>query len=177
MPIMMIFVLLVIALIVITGLFSGRQLLSSGNLSTAETQIGMMSSQIESLYAQQGTFAGLTTASAIAGGMLPTNMVTSATTAAGPYGGPVQIGDAGAASLTPNPGYIIEYDGLTSKNCQGLATGMTAQTIYIGASPALGTFLAAGTLVAANGTAVTPAQAAAACPATNGSVAFVFDKS
>ena len=177
MPIMMIFVLLVIALIVITGLFSGRQVQSSGNLSTAETQIGTMSSQIESLYAQQGTFSGLTTASAIAGGVLPQNMVTSTTTAAGPFGGPVQIGDAGAAGLTPNPGFVIEYDGLASKDCQGLATGMTAQSIYIGSSPSLGSFLGGGSLVASSGASVTPAQAATSCPATNGSVAFVFDKS
>ena len=176
MPIMMIFVLLVIALIVITGLFSGRQVQSSGNLSTAETQIGTISSQIESLYAQQGTFSGLTTASAIASKRLPQNMVTSTTTAASPFGGPVQIGDAGAAGLTPNPGFVIEYDDLASQDCQGMATGMTAQSIYIGASPALGSFLGAGSLVASNGAAVTPAQAAAACPASNGSVAFVFDK-
>ena len=78
MPIMMIFVLLVIALIVITGLFSGRQVQSSGNLSTAETQIGTMSSQIESLYAQQGTFSGLTTAMVLFAGSPGSGKTTAA---------------------------------------------------------------------------------------------------
>ena len=178
MPIMMIFAVVVIALIVVAGIYAGQQLLGGGNQSTAQTQIGNISAKIQSLYANQATFTGLTTAGAISAGILPKNMIVSATQATNPFGGAVDILDAGAAGASPNPGFIVQYDGLSATDCQALATSITAENTFIGADVGTGGTLVSTTPVnTAVNTPVTPTQAAGACTNAKNSVAFAFSKS
>ena len=178
MPIMMIFAVVVIALIVVAGIYAGQQLLGGGNQSTAQTQIGNISAKIQSLYSNQATFTGLTTAGAITAGVLPKNMVATAATAVNPFGGAVDILDAGASGATPNPGFIVQYDGLSSTDCQALATSITAEETFIGADVGSGGTLVSTTPVNTSpNQPVTPTQAGAACTNATNSVAFGFSKS
>ena len=126
MPIMMIFVLLVIALIVISGLSSGRQLQASGAVSSAQQQVGTIVSHIQSLYANNVDYSNLSNTVACTANVFPQGCsggqnVTSS------LGGAVSVWpDAG-----PPPDFNVSLLAPSNALCIQAATSIPAWQVYV----------------------------------------------
>ncbi|MHB8408963.1 MAG: type 4 pilus major pilin [Acidiferrobacterales bacterium] len=159
MPFMMIFALVVIALIVVGGIYGGHLLMASGTSSTTAQEVAEITANVQSLYSNQSSFATLTNQVAITDKAVPENMVQG-TNIVNPYGGQVTLGP----DATYNNAFDITEGGLDGGACSSLATGETAYGVEIN-----------GTQVAIGNQAVDPSTAAADCTQTgNGnSVTFI----
>lgn len=159
MPFMMIFVIIVIALITVSGIYGGQELLSSSKSSTAIQEVAQVTANIQGAYANAATFSTLTVPVAITDKLVPANMI-SGTTIVNPYGGDITLGP----DATYTNGFDLTEQGLDSGACASLATGVTAYAIDIN-----------GTQVASGNQAVDPSTAAADCTqaGTGNTVMFV----
>jgi hypothetical protein len=154
MPIATIFMVAVIALIIVGGIIFGKSLLGGGNLTNTEQEVSQIVSGVQSLYANQVGFSGLTDAVAIQANIPPSNEVNAANgTISNPYGGSI--------TLQPDATYANAFDvivgGLGNGACAKLATGLTAYALEIN-----------GTAAASNGQPVPPATATSDCNAGAG---------
>lgn len=154
MPIATIFMIAVIALIIIGGIVFGRNLLGGGNLTNTEQEVSQIISGVQSLYANQVGFSGLTDSIAVDAHIAPSNEVNTANeTISNPYGGSI--------TLQPSASYANAFDvtvnGLGNGACTKMSTDMTAQAVKIN-----------GSVVASNGQPVSPASASSDCNAGSG---------
>jgi len=144
---MMIFVIIVIALITVAGIYGGQALMGSSKSSTAIQEVAQVTANIQGAYANQSTFSTLTVPVAISDKLVPANMI-SGTSIVNPYGGTIALGPD---ATYPN-GFDLTENGLDSGSCASLATGVTAYAVDIN-----------GTQVATGNQAVDPATAASDC--------------
>lgn len=154
MPIATIFMVAVIALIIVGGIVFGKNLLGGGDLTNTEQEVSQIISGVQSLYANQVGFSGLTNSVAISANIPPSNEVSAANgTISNPYGGSI--------TLQPDTTYANAFDvivgGLGNGACAKLATGLTAQAVEVN-----------GTSISTNGQPASPAAATSDCNAGSG---------
>ena len=126
MPIMMIFVLLVIALIVISGLSSGRQLQSAGVVSSAQQQVGTIVSNIQSLYANNVDYSNLSNAVACSAQVFPQGC-SGGQNVTNPFGGGITVWpDAG-----PPPDFNVALLVPSNAACVQIATSVPAWQVSV----------------------------------------------
>ena len=166
MPIMMIFVLLVIALIVISGLSSGRQLQSAGDVSSAQQQVGTIVSNIQSLYANNVDYSNLTNTVACSAKVFPQGC-SGGQSVMDPFGGAITVWyDAG-----PPPDFNVALAVPSNAACVQIATSIPAWQVYVWGSPP------SPVLLNPAGGAVSPAAAQQNCTfGSNNIVDFKFLK-
>lgn len=142
-----IFMIIVFAIIMIGGIAAGTGMLSSSRASTTTSEVAQIVANVDGAYAQQATFAGLSNTVAIAGKLVPSNMVQGANIL-NPYGGAVTLGpDATVAN-----GFDVTNAGLGNSACASVAEQESAYEIEIN-----------GTVVATSGQSVSPTTAAQDC--------------
>lgn len=177
MPIMMIFAVVVIALIVVAGLYAGQLLLSAGSSSNVQSQIGMVASNVRSLYGTSPDFSSLTPAIACQGNVYPPAMLPSAgcggnNLAMTPYGGVNVVSGQSVSSPLGNDSFAIVLgaggqSSLKQSSCIQIVTGVSAWGIY-GSQ---------GSWLTQNNQMPTPAAAQAWCKGMNGgTIDFIFAK-
>lgn len=153
MPMMMIFVLVVIALIVVVGITAGQSLMSQGRVGNTTQDIAEIAANVEGAYANQATFAGLSNSLAISQKLVPANMVQGGTSIVDPFGGAVTLQPDGTV---PN-GFDIQVGGLGNASCAAVAEDISAFEIEIN-----------GTVAASANASVSPSTAGTDCTAGTG---------
>lgn len=167
MPIMMVFVLVVIALIVISGLYSGRQLLSAGNASTAAQQVSAIASNIQSLYSSNADYSNLSNTVACTANVFPQGC-TGGNSVINPFGGAVTVWPDAGPPADFNVSLLIP----SNEACIQIATSIPAWEVEVWdqSSPS-------PVLLNPSGGAVSPAMAQSKCTfAGNNVVDFKFLK-
>ena len=164
---MMIFVLLVIALIVISGLSSGRQLQTGGDVSSAQQQVGTIVSNIQSLYANSVDYNNLSNTVACSARVFPQGC-SGGQNVTNPFGGSITVW----ADADPPPDFNVGLLVPSNAACMQIATSIPAWQVYvwnqISPSPVL---------LNPSGGAVSPAAAQQNCSfGSNNIVDFKFLK-
>ena len=96
---------------------------SSATQSEGASEVAQVVTGVENLYAGQGNYTGLSVASAIKGGAIPSNMAPAGAAAASDtWGGNVVLAAAGN-------GFTVEFDGVPDADCVHLAQAYTADDL------------------------------------------------
>lgn len=177
MPIMMIFAVVVIAMIVVAGLFAGQLLLSTGAASNVQSQIGMVANNVQSLYGTSPDFSSLTPAVACQDKVYPPAMLPSGgcggnNLAMTPYGGVDVVSGQSVSSPLGNGSFAVVLgaggqSSLKQDSCIQIVTSVAAWGIY--GSP--------GSWLTQNNQLPTPATAQSWCAnMSGGTIDFIFAK-
>jgi len=132
---------------------------SSSNYAQSETQLNTVITNVQSLYANQPNFSGLTTANAISAGVFPSSMAAQgAATATDVYGGSVSVNTG-----TPDTEFTVEFDNVSQSDCIKLGSSINNSNLVSvsvdGQSPA----------------SITPGALASVCASSSNSIIWTLN--
>ncbi|MDA8093648.1 MAG: type 4 pilus major pilin [Betaproteobacteria bacterium] len=156
---MVLFALVVVALMAGYAWKSGHSLFGRSSTSGASQELTAIAANIQGHYSQEGSFAGVTTATEISNGDIDASYVSGGTVDT-PYGGTIVV--SGPASLNggTNNAVGLTVNNMSQEQCIDLATAEAAYGINSGTTVAAG-------VNAANSPA-TDAEAETICTAAQG---------
>lgn len=106
----------------------GHMAMSSSKSSQTESQLSTIISNVQGLYANQPDFTGLSTATAISGGVIPSSMVSgtgTSATATDTYGGPVDVN----VSSTNHDEFTVEFDNIPQHACVSIGSSISGSNL------------------------------------------------
>ena len=115
-------VLAIIGVLSVAGIAGYSKAMAKYKLSKTTDQVSMLVANIRTLYSGQRNYAGLTTAKAIAFGVVPSEMVISPETISNAYSGKVDVGEETPESGIAGGAFKVAFSGLGRDTCIALAT-------------------------------------------------------
>lgn len=161
---------LLIALAIVAAAITTIAMIATGALSSSKASdqariIDSIGQDLQTKYQRANNFAGLTTASAIALGIFPEQMVNG-TTVLNTWNGTVTTAPAADINGVANRAALVTWTNVPADECSSLSTASTkANRVRVGT-----------TVVQQDGTAVNIAGAGTACSGNTNTVDFLYHK-
>lgn len=115
-------VLAIIGVLSVGGFAGYTKAMKQYRVNKTITQVLEISSRVSVLGDQMSSYEGLSNASAIKMGMVPSELIASGSSLINVYGGDVTIQNSNLTASDTDMAYIIQYKGISQDACMTLAT-------------------------------------------------------
>ena len=123
-------VLAIIGVLSVGGIAGYSKAMNKFKINKTTDQVSMLVANIRTIYSTQGNYSGLTNATAVSFGVVPNDMIKTATSGSSTstdltnaFGGPVTIIASEARDGSYHEAFTIEYGNLSQEACVTIATG------------------------------------------------------